>query len=202
MPTLTPELYLGLCAFAFASSITPGPNNAMLLASGANFGVRRTAPHMMGVWLGFTLLILGSGLLLGGLFTAYPALHQALKIAGAIYLAWLAWKIATSAKGGSAAGPDRPMTLAQAALFQLVNVKGWAMALSAAAGYAPPEHYVANMLAVTAVFAVINLPCILVWTAFGASLRGWLAKPGRLQRFNWLMAALLAASIPPMFLES
>jgi threonine/homoserine/homoserine lactone efflux protein len=201
MPTLTVELYLGLFTFAFASSITPGPNNAMLLASGANFGVRRTLPHMLGVWIGFTLLILGSGLLLGGVFAAYPALHQGLKITGAIYLAWLAWKIATSAKGGGVAGPDKPMTLAQAALFQLVNAKGWAMALSAAAGYAPPQNYVANMLAVTAVFSVINLPCILVWTAFGASLRGWLAQPGRLQRFNWVMAALLVASIPPMFLD-
>jgi threonine/homoserine/homoserine lactone efflux protein len=202
MPTLTPELIIGLCLFAFAGSITPGPNNAMLLASGANFGVRRTLPHMLGVAIGFALLILACGLLLGGLFAASPMLHTVLKVAGAVYLAWLAWKIARSDKPAGAGGTEaRPLTFVQGAVFQLVNPKGWAMALSAAAGYAPPDAYVANVAAMTAIIFVINMPCIAVWTVFGASLRGWLAKPGRLKRFNWLMAALLIASIPPMFLE-
>lgn len=194
MPSLSPELLSALIVFAFVSSITPGPNNAMLMASGVNFGVRRSAPHMAGVCVGFLVLTLAAGLLLGGLFAAFPVLHGVLKVVGAVYLLYLAWKIANAGeiKTGEAA---RPQTFLQAAAFQWVNPKAWAMALGAVTAYAPPQGYVANVVVVALVFTVVNLPCIFSWAAFGAGLRGVLADPGRLRVFNWTMAGLLVLSV-------
>jgi threonine/homoserine/homoserine lactone efflux protein len=188
--------------FAIVSSITPGPNNAMLMASGANFGMRRSVPHMLGVSIGFMVLTLVTGLVLGGLIAAYPALHQVLKAVGAAYLLWLAWKIARSdGMAGGTAGA-RPQTFLQAAAFQWVNPKAWAMALGAVTAYAPREHYGANVLLVAAVFGVVNLPCIAGWTGFGHVLRRVLARPGRLRLFNWIMAGLLVLSLIPIALEA
>jgi threonine/homoserine/homoserine lactone efflux protein len=194
MPSLSPELLSALVVFAFVSSITPGPNNTMLMASGVNFGVRRSAAHMAGVSVGFLVLTLAAGLALGGLFAAFPVLHSVLKVVGAVYLLYLAWKIARSGeiKAGEAA---RPQTFLQAAAFQWVNPKAWAMALGSVTAYAPPEGYAANVALVAVVFTVVNLPCIFTWTAFGAGLRGVLADPGRLKIFNWTMAGLLALSV-------
>jgi threonine/homoserine/homoserine lactone efflux protein len=194
MPSLPSELLTALVVFAFVSSITPGPNNAMLMASGVNFGVRRSAPHMAGVCLGFLVLTLAAGLALGGLFAAYPALHGVLKVVGAAYLLYLAWKIARSGeiKAGEA---SRPQTFWQAAAFQWVNPKAWAMSLGAVTAYAPPDQYVANVVLVAVVFTVVGLPCIFSWTAFGAALRGVLSEPSRLRIFNWTMAGLLVLSV-------
>ena len=194
MPSPSPELLTALVIFALVSSITPGPNNTMLMASGVNFGVRATWPHMAGVSAGFFALVVAAGLVLGGVFAAYPALHGVLKVVGAAYLLYLAWKIATSGeiKAGEA---GRPQTFWQAAAFQWVNPKAWAMALGAVTAYAPPERYVANVVLVAVVFTVVNLPCIFSWAAFGAVLRGVLCDRGRLKVFNWTMAGLLALSI-------
>lgn len=202
MPQIPTEMLAALALFAFVSSITPGPNNTMLLASGANFGFRRTLPHLMGVNLGFFALVLGAGLALGGLFAAYPALHGVLKVAGAAYLLYLAWKIAMSGemKGGEGAG--RPQTFWQAAAFQWVNPKAWAMALGGVTAYAPPENYAANVVVVAAVFTLVNLPCVASWTGFGLALRGVLGTPGRLRAFNWTMAALLVLSLAPVLIEA
>jgi threonine/homoserine/homoserine lactone efflux protein len=194
MPSLTPELLTALVVFALVASITPGPNNTMLMASGVNFGVRATAPHMAGVCAGFFVLVIAAGLVLGGLFAAFPALHGILKVVGAAYLLYLAWKIARSGeiKAGEAA---KPQTFWQAAAFQWVNPKAWAMVLGALTAYAPPDRYVANVVLVALVFTVVNVPCILSWAAFGAALRGVLSDPGRLRLFNWTMAGLLVLSI-------
>jgi threonine/homoserine/homoserine lactone efflux protein len=96
MPSLSPELLPALVVFALVASITPGPNNTMLMASGVNFGVRATAPHMAGVCAGFFVLVIAAGLVLGGVFAAFPTLHGVLKVVGAAYLLYLAWKIARS----------------------------------------------------------------------------------------------------------
>lgn len=201
MPTLSPELLTALVVFALVSSITPGPNNTMLMASGVNFGVRRSARHMAGVSLGFFVLLLAAGLVLGGLFATWPALHGVLKIVGAAYLLWLAWKLARS--GGMAGGsaPARPQGFWQAVAFQWVNPKAWAMALGGVTAYAPPDRYVANVVLVGLVFCVVNLPCIFAWTAFGAGLRGVLADPARLRIFNWTMAGLLALSVAAILMH-
>ena len=201
LPILRPELLMALVLFAFASSITPGPNNLMLMASGTNFGWRRTLPHWCGIVAGFTVLLLACGLGLGGLFTAYPVLHEVLKWAGAAYLVYLAIKIATStslkAKDGAA---GRPMTFLQGAAFQFVNVKAFAMAVTAATTYIPAEHYVGNLLVLIVVFIFVNAPSQLVWLSFGVVLKQFLEKPANLRAFNILMALLLIASLYPLFL--
>jgi len=120
---MTPDLLTALAAFAFVSSITPGPNNLMLLASGVNFGFRRTVPHMLGIGIGFTLMVVLVGLGLAGVFTAWPPARPALRIAATGYMLWLAWKIANAAPPESAKTSARPLTFLQAAAFQWVNPK-------------------------------------------------------------------------------
>ena len=201
MSSLTPELLAALALFAFVSSITPGPNNTMLMASGANFGFRASIPHMIGVSGGFLLLVVAVGLGLGGLFAAYPELHDVLAVAGGLYLLWLAWKIATSSGLGMGETGARPQTFLQAAAFQWVNPKAWAMALGAVTAYAPRDGYVANILVVSVIFTAINLPCVASWTGFGVGLRRFLDRPAVLRAFNVGMALLLVLSLLPVALE-
>lgn len=196
---LPPETILALVSFAFATSITPGPNNLMLTASGVNFGFRRTIPHMLGIGAGFVALLLAVGAGLGSLFTAFPPLQVALKIAGAVYMLFLAWKIfrAAGIDGGSAAD-SRPMTFMEAALFQWVNPKAWVMALSAMAIYVRPAHVVGDVIAVALIFGLVNVPSVSSWAGFGHLLREWLRDPARVRLFNAIMAVLLVVSIVPM----
>jgi threonine/homoserine/homoserine lactone efflux protein len=195
------DLLAGLCLFAIVSSLTPGPNNTMLLTSGVNFGFRRTIPHGLGVSIGFFVLVVCTGLGLGALFAAWPPLHVALKVAGAIYLLWLAYRIATSTGMGGASAGARPITFLQAAAFQWVNPKAWAMAVGGVATYAPRDRYVANVLLIAAIFALINLPCISAWAGLGVGMRRFLERPGVLRAFNWGMAALLVISLAPLGVE-
>jgi len=192
------DLLLALVAFAFVSSITPGPNNLMLMASGANFGFRRTVPHMLGIGIGFTLMVILVGAGLIGLFDAFPVTHDILKVVSVAYLLWLAWKIAHAAAPGDRTGPEgRPMTFLQAAAFQWVNPKAWTMALTAIAVYAPDRSLWAILL-VGLVFGLVNLPSVSTWTVLGQQLRRLLTSPRRLRAFNWTMAALLVASLIPV----
>ena len=190
---------LALVSFAFVTSITPGPNNIMLTASGVNFGFARTVPHMLGIGAGFMALLLAVGFGLGAVFTLFPPLKTALKVAGAAYMLWLAWKIAHADSGGEGGERlGRPLTFWEAAAFQWVNPKAVVMALGAMAIYVRPDHLVADVLAVTLVFGLVNLPSVSTWAAFGYVLRNALQDPARLKFFNMVMALLLVASIVPM----
>lgn len=183
-----------LAAFALVSSITPGPNNLMLMASGASFGLRRTLPHLLGVTLGFVvmLVLVGAGLI--GLFDLWPASHTALKVVSLAYLVWLAWKIARADDPGVREAGAQPMTFSQAALFQWVNPKAWTMALTAITVYAP-ERDLAAVLAIAVVFGLINLPSCGLWAVLGEGVGRWLGTPRRRRAFNWTMAGLLLASL-------
>lgn len=193
------ETFLALLVYAFVTSVTPGPNNFMLLASGVNFGFVRTIPHMCGIGFGFFTLLMGVGLGLGALLTAFPQLHLALKIAGGAYLLYLAWKIAMSRSMGEAKQADaRPMTFVAASLFQWVNPKAWVMAITAMAVYTNPASPFWSMLMVGVVFALTNFPSVSIWAGFGVALRGFLSDPVRLKWFNIAMGALLAVSLWPM----
>ena len=193
------DTLVALFLYAFVSSITPGPNNFMLLASGVNFGVVRTIPHMLGIGVGFVSLLLGTGAGLGAVLSAFPALHLALKIAGSAYLLYLSWKIAMSRTLGSAKD-DRaePMSFLQAAAFQWVNPKAWVMAVSAMATYTNSANYTMSVLIVGIAFAIVNFPSVSTWAGFGSALREWLSVPVRLKWFNVTMALLLVASLWPM----
>jgi threonine/homoserine/homoserine lactone efflux protein len=199
---MTPELLAALALFAFVASITPGPNNTMLLASGVNFGLRRTAPHLAGVCLGFLVLLWSVGLGLGALFSAYPMLHTVLKVAGGLYMLYLAFKIATSRGIGAGKSSGRPQTFLQAAAFQWVNPKAWAMAIGALTAYAPSDRYLANVVVVGLVFAAVNGPCVVAWAGVGVVLRRFLDRPGVLRAFNVSMGLLLAASLYPLAEEA
>ncbi|MBO6637968.1 MAG: LysE family translocator [Roseitalea sp.] len=191
------ELLAAFATFAFVSSITPGPNNLMLLASGANFGIVRTIPHMLGIGIGFTVMIVLVGVGLMQIFDAVPASHAMLKILSVAYLLWLAFKIAHAGapQGGEAQGT--PMTFLQAAAFQWVNPKAWTMALTAITIYAPDRSFSAIAL-VALVFGLINLPSVSTWTLIGQQMQRFLTDARRLRVFNWTMAALLVASLWPV----
>ncbi|KPX44632.1 Amino acid transporter LysE [Pseudomonas syringae pv. helianthi] len=196
------DLLLAFTLFAFVTSITPGPNNMMLLASGVNFGFSRTLPHMLGISIGFFVLVLAVGFGLGSVFKAWPVLYTILRYVGAAYLLYLAWKIATSKPASDEVDSQgKPLGFMSAALFQWVNPKAWIMAIGAISTYTPMQGYFYNVVVISAVFALINLPSVGVWAGFGSLLRNVLREPLGLRLFNGVMALLLVASLYPLFVE-
>ncbi|AAZ37091.1 Amino acid transporter LysE [Pseudomonas ficuserectae] len=196
------DLLLAFTLFAFVTSITPGPNNMMLLASGVNFGFSRTLPHMLGISIGFFVLVLAVGFGLGSVFKAWPLLYTILRYVGAAYLLYLAWKIATSGPASdNVDSQGKPLSFMSAALFQWVNPKAWIMAIGAISTYTPMQGYFYNVVVISAVFALINLPSVGIWAGFGSLLRNVLRDPLGLRIFNGVMAVLLVASLYPLFVE-
>jgi len=197
---MTQELLLGLIGFAFALSITPGPNNLMLMASGANFGMRRTLPHMFGISLGhgFMVFLMGLGLL--ELFAAFPAARVILTALTASYLLWLAWKIANAAPPDHSTASGTPLTFLQAAAFQWVNPKAIYMAIAAQTNYAAEGSGWIGAGAVALVFLTTNFPSITVWAWLGVQMKRLLGTGARLRAFNITMAVLLVATLIPIFL--
>ncbi|MGY4879461.1 LysE family translocator [Vreelandella aquamarina] len=186
-----------LAAFAFVTTVTPGPNNLMLLASGANYGFRKTLPHMLGIVIGLSglILVVGGGLM--ALLDAYPVLKMALSAASVIYLLWLAWKVASAAPFKSNDEKGAPMTFLQAAAFQWVNPKAWVMGLSAITLYAA-DTTLLSVFVVAGMFAVISFPAISIWAWFGMVVRQWLTSHLRYRVFNIAMAVLLVGSLYPV----
>lgn len=193
---MTQALLFALIRFAFVSSITPGPNNMMLMASGANFGLRRTLPHLLGVSLGFAVLATGIGLGLAQVFDAFPGVFDVLKWVCVGFLIYLAWKIATSAPITEGPKVSEPMTFLQACAFQWVNPKAVYMAITATTVYGGGT--VAGVLMVAAVFTAVNLPCVGTWAVVGTQIRRLLSTPERFRAFNIVMAALLLTTIWPI----
>ena len=199
---MTSELLLAFILFAFVTSVTPGPNNMMLLASGVNFGIRRSLPHMLGISLGFMLLVAAVGLGLGQLFEQFPPLSTALRYGGAADLLDLAWKSAASgAPDADGKATGKPFTFLQAAAFQWVNPKAWIMAIGAITTYTPQEGFLVNVLLIAALFALVNCPSVGLWTVAGSLLRRWLDRPRVLRAFNIAMALLLVASLYPILID-
>lgn len=197
---MTYELLTALILFAFASSITPGPNNIMLMASGVNFGLQRTLPHMLGVSLGHGAMTLILGLGLVQVFDIIPWLRTALTVVSVGYLLWLAWKVANAAPPADARDGSKPLTFLQAAGFQWVNPKAVYMSIYAQTTFAPDEAGWLGAVAVAGIFSMVNLPSVAVWAWGGTQIRRWLDGPGRLRAFNWTMAGLLVLSLYPMIM--
>ncbi len=195
---MQPDLLLAFVTYAFVTSITPGPNNTMVLASGLNHGFARSMPHILGISIGFAAMVVGVGVGLGRLFLAYPSLYTTLRVVGAVYLLWLAWQIATAQPLQETATPGRPFGFWQAAAFQWVNPKAWIMAVGAIATYVPAEGGVLAVIVIAALFAVVNAPSVAVWAAFGTTLRRWLTDRRHLRIFNIAMALLLVPSLYPL----
>ncbi|MET0544716.1 MAG: LysE family translocator [Caulobacterales bacterium] len=200
---MTYELFIAFTVFAFVSCVTPGPNNLMLMASGTNFGFARTVPHAMGVNFGFVFMVLLVGLGLAQLFERFPAAQHTLRIASAIYLVYLAWKIANAAPPQAGVSANaKPMTFLQAALFQWVNPKAWTMALTAVTAYAPAENPMLGLAIIVAVFAIVDIPAVSAWMMIGVQARRFLDQPRALRTFNIIAALLLLASLYPLFIPS
>ena len=198
---ITNELFLGLLAFSAVTCFTPGPNNAMLLASGVNFGWSRSLPHVFGVALGFAFMVLAVGLGVGQLFEIVPELYFVLRVASIVYLLWLAWSIATAGAPDEPASGARPLTFIEAALFQWINPKAWVMALGATTTFAAAEALDVGVAVMAVVFAVMGFGSSASWAGCGVGLRRYLQRPGLVRAFNFGMAALLVASLGPVIAE-
>ncbi len=197
------EIFIALLGFAFVATVTPGPNNAMLVASGANFGVWRSLPHMVGISIGFPVMIACVGIGLMQVFDLVPALDTALKVVSVAYLLWLAWKIATSAPRLPDA-PETggvPLSFWQAAAFQWVNPKAWSMATYAIVNFATDDagaRSLSSVLIAALTFAIVSVPSVTTWTVLGQQMRRFLTSPTRLRIFNWSMAVLLVLTLIPV----
>ncbi|MEZ9627392.1 LysE family translocator [Aliivibrio fischeri] len=183
-----------LITFAFVGAFTPGPNNIMLMTSGANVGFVRTIPHMLGVIFGFAFMLILVGFGLIQIFQTYPQLEFILQIVSAIYLSYLAYKIARSEPINSDNRDYKPMSFLAAASFQWVNPKGWSMALSVMSIYATSSDMF-SVLLIAFVFICINVPTVSFWTVAGKELQKRLKTPKHLKFFNYSMAGLLVGSM-------
>ena len=191
---------LALVAFAFVSSATPGPNNVLLWASGALFGLRRTVRHIVGTALGIGAMALAVGAGLGALIAAVPQLAFAMRVAGSLYLLFLAFQVARL-HGLGHEGLARPLGLRQAAAFQLLNPKAWIFALGAVTTFRPPDlDVVAGTAFVAATMVVVILPSATLWAAAGGVLAGWLEDDRRRRAVSLILAGLIVLSVGSVWL--
>lgn len=172
------QTLMPLALFAFVSSITPGPNNIMLTSSGILHGFARSIPHMLGISIGFGVLLALCAAGVGSLVLALPQIHLLLKGLGSGYLLYLAWQLRSMAFTQADNKYVRPMSLVGAALFQFVNPKAWVMAVTGASAFLPIMRPMWLAIALYClVFCAINLPCISLWAGTGAALRNYLSQP-------------------------
>jgi threonine/homoserine/homoserine lactone efflux protein len=195
------DVLYALILFAFVAAVTPGPNNLMLMASGVNFGFRRTLPHLLGVCLGFPAMVALVGFGLDAIFSHFPGFLTALRYVSVAYMLWLANKIATAGPVHETDVARKPLGFFGAAAFQWVNPKGWVMAVSALTTYTVMADYAHSAGIVVLVFLLLAFPASGVWVLSGAAMRPLLSNPARVRPFNWTMAALLLASIAPVLVE-
>ncbi len=200
---MSQPLLIAFIMFAAVMFFTPGPNNIMLLSSGLTYGFRRTIPHLVGIVIGFAFMVGAVGLGLGTIFIAYPVLQTILKYAGAAYLIYLAAAIAMS--GPVRSGQDNgrgPMTFWGAAMFQWINAKGWVMVIGTITAYAAIADFPWNILMQVVISLFMGALSCVAWALFGSALRPWLTSPRAVRAFNIVMAALLLASLYPVFMEA
>ncbi len=196
---MNPDQYLPLIAFTIVMIGTPGPNNLMLMSAGANFGFRRSIPHIMGIAVGCQVLLWAIALGLGQLLEAYPSAALLLKVCGGMFLLYMAYQLARPRK--SKLDVDReikPLTFLQAALFQWVNPKAWLMLITVISTFSDREHFFLSVLTIAVIFFFMGFPLISAWNVGGVALKGWLQQGQRLTRFNQAMAALLLLTMYPM----
>ncbi len=191
-----------LLTFAFVTSSTPGPNNVMLMSSGMNFGFKLSIPHIVGVAIGFPIMILLVGLGLMQLFELVDNSFAVLKLLSVGYLVYLAWRIANTKTLSSGSTSTQPLTVMQAALFQWVNPKAWAMALTAISVYTPPSKPLYSVLLVAIAFVISGTFSTCLWTLMGQQLKRFLNDPLKLRAVNICLAILLVFTLLPMFAHS
>lgn len=189
------EPILAYFVFSIVTSVTPGPNNVMLTATGANVGIRRGMPHLLGITFGFGFMLF---LLTAGVGTALlsnPTILLALKIAGIAVLLWLSWRIATAGRAKTAER-ERPIGFLAAVAFQWVNPKAWLIAAGSMSFLQPDIAPVLQAAFFGLTFVVVGIPCMLIWLGFGAAMQYVLRTDRALRAFNIAMGVLLAATVP------
>lgn len=194
------DLALIIVPFALSMTASPGPANIMIAATATNFGLWRTVPQMLGIAVALFGMILSAGLGLGQILQQFPQIHEALKYLGAAYLLYLGWKIATSALP-KAQGERKPVGFSGAVTLQVLNPKGWIIALGAVTAFThPADDLSLQILIIAAVTGIIAVPSMALWGVLG-EVAGKLLRSARAYRvFNLAMAALLVASIVTLFL--
>lgn len=192
------EVFISILFFCFVTSITPGPNNIMLMSSGLNHGVKRSVPHLLGIVVGFPLMLAAIGLGLNAIFIHFPIIHLVIKGIGAVYLLFLSFKIANAANPKVSGSIKKPLTFMQAAMFQWVNPKAWIMAVGAIATYTTQGSVYFGLAFILMGYLTLGTASMLVWLIVGAGLKKILTQPSLLKYFNWVMAGLLAASVLSM----
>jgi threonine/homoserine/homoserine lactone efflux protein len=196
-------LLIAFFVFAAVMYFTPGPNNIMVLSSGLTYGFRPTLPHIAGITIGFAFMVGAVGLGFGTIFIAYPILQTILKYAGAAYLIYLAAVIAMSEPVTPGQDNGRgPMTFWGAVLFQWVNVKGWVMVIGTITAYAGIASFPWNIATQVAICLLLGVVSTSIWTLSGSSLRSFMTSPKAVRAFNIVMAALLLASLYPVFMDA
>ena len=197
------ELYIAILIFAISSTVTPGPNNIMIMTSGLNFGIKRSMPHLMGICLGFPLMVAAVGLGFGTLFEKLPILHEIIKVLGVAYLLYLAWLVASAAPSNLEGSKEsNPLTFMQAALFQWINPKAWVMATGAVAAYTSQDtEMFVQVMAISLSFFAAGFPCVGIWLIFGSGLKRFLKERLYQRIFNISMALLLVVSVLPVLNE-
>lgn len=195
------KLILPLLLFSLSMTITPGPNNVMVTASGVNFGYKKTLPHILGITFGFPVMIVLIGLGLGSIFKSFPVIHHILKYLGAMYLLYLAFKIATFSSSNNNGDRNKPFTFWQAVIFQWVNPKAWVIAVGAIATFTSVGRDVfLEVLLIAFVFCIICFPCVSLWAFLGTNIKRLLTTDFYRKVFNISMAFLLVISLLPGFL--
>ena len=192
------EYYLSVILFCLVTSITPGPNNIMLMSSGLNHGVLKTVPHISGIIIGFPLMVAALGFGLGTIFLNYPVMHQVIKIAGVSYLLFLAWKIANTTRANAGNHLREPLTFMQAAAFQWLNPKAWVIAIGAIAAFTTVGKFEVQVIIIVFTYLFVGTFSMGLWLLMGASLQKILHSQKQLQVFNVVMAILLVLSIVPI----
>ncbi|WP_125781382.1 LysE family translocator [Pseudoalteromonas rubra] len=188
--------------FAISSSVTPGPNNIMVMTSGVNFGVKKSLPLLSGICIGFAFMLLLVGIGFSRLFEWFPGLHMLIKCAGVLYLLYLALLIARSADSQDADSQGQPLSFLKGALFQWINGKAWVVATGAVAAFTTVGGGVDNQtMLIATIFLLVSFPCVGVWLLFGSLLQNWLSSAVSRQRFNLAMALLLVISVLPVLQE-
>ncbi len=196
---MTYDLFLALLVFASIAAFTPGPNNTLLMASGINFGFRKTLPLVLGVAFGFPLMIACIGFALGRFFELSSVLYKVMQYVGGAYMLWLAWKI-----GSSKPAVDRdvavgnPMTFLQACAFQWINPKGWVMAVTALSTYTLATHYNFGVVVIVLTAFVMGIGSATTWALFGVGFKHVLNDERYYRYINWGLALALVASLAPM----
>ena len=192
------EYYFSLLVFTFVAGITPGPNNMMLMTSGLNHGIKQSLPHFFGICIGFPVMVIIVGIGMATLFAKYPSIYFYLKIAGITYLCFLAWKIANAGNPQATESIKAPITFLQAAAFQWLNPKAWAIAIGALAAFSNKDRFFSSVLVISLAYFIMGLLTMYVWLAIGKSLQGLLNTTKRRQWFNIIMAVTLVLSIIPV----